>query len=92
MGPARSAAATRRALKQAPGTRRSPRHARAAAIALAEANLPGVIVNPRQTRAFAHAGGQLAKTDRLDALTAGMRRLLVILNAMTKHHEVWNPT
>jgi len=49
-------------------------------------------VNPRQTRAFAHAGGQLAKTDRLDALTAGMRRLLVILNAMTKHHEVWNPT
>jgi hypothetical protein len=35
-------------------------------------------------------GGQLAKTDRLDALTASVRRLLVILDAMTKHHETRN--
>ncbi|MEJ2667877.1 MAG: IS110 family transposase [Deinococcales bacterium] len=42
---------------------------RAAAIALANGNLPVVVVNPRQTRAFAHATGKLAKTDRLDALT-----------------------
>ena len=35
-------------------------------------------------------GGQLAKTDRLDALTPSVRRLLVILDPMTKHHEPWN--
>jgi transposase len=33
---------------------------------LAQANLPVVAVNPRQTRDFAKATGQLAKTDRLD--------------------------
>lgn len=33
---------------------------------LAHANLPVVAVNPRQTRDFAKATGQLAKTDRLD--------------------------
>lgn len=36
--------------------------------ALAHAHLPVVVVNPRQTRDFAKAIGQLAKTDRLDAL------------------------
>lgn len=36
-------------------------------IALVEAGLPAVAVNPRQTRDFAKAIGRLAKTDRLDA-------------------------
>jgi transposase len=36
--------------------------------ALALAGLPVVVVNPRQVRDFAKATGQLAKTDRLDAL------------------------
>jgi transposase len=35
--------------------------------ALTAAGLPAALVNPRQTRAFARATGQLAKTDRLDA-------------------------
>jgi transposase len=35
--------------------------------ALAKAGLPIAIVNPRQTRAFARATGQLAKTDAIDA-------------------------
>ncbi len=35
--------------------------------ALATAGLPVVVVNPRQVRAFAHALGVLAKTDRIDA-------------------------
>ncbi len=35
--------------------------------ALAAANLPVVVVNPRQVRDFAKALGQLAKTDRIDA-------------------------
>jgi transposase len=39
-----------------------------AAAALALAGLPVVIVNPRQVRDFARATGQLAKSDRLDAL------------------------
>jgi transposase len=34
---------------------------------LAEAGLPVVVVNPRQTRDFAKATGQLAKTDKIDA-------------------------
>jgi transposase len=34
---------------------------------LATAQLPVVVVNPRQVRDFAKASGQLAKTDRLDA-------------------------
>jgi transposase len=38
-----------------------------AAAAMAAAGLPVVVVNPRQTRDFARATGQLAKTDRLDA-------------------------
>lgn len=37
------------------------------ASALAAAQLPVAVVNPRQVRAFAHATGTLAKTDRLDA-------------------------
>jgi transposase len=37
------------------------------AAALAAANLPLVVVNPRQIRDFARAVGRLAKTDRLDA-------------------------
>jgi transposase len=40
---------------------------RIAAVALATAGLPVVIVNPRQARDFARATGQLAKTDALDA-------------------------
>ena len=35
--------------------------------ALAAAQMPVVVVNPRQVRAFAQATGTLAKTDRLDA-------------------------
>lgn len=35
--------------------------------ALAAADLPVIVVNPRQVRDFAKATGQLAKTDRLDA-------------------------
>ena len=35
---------------------------------LAAAGLPVVVVNPRQVRDFARATGQLAKTDRIDAL------------------------
>ena len=35
--------------------------------ALAAAGLPVVVVNPRQVRAFAHAVGIVAKTDRIDA-------------------------
>lgn len=38
------------------------------AAALADANLPVVVVNPRYVRDFARATGQLAKTDRLDAI------------------------
>jgi transposase len=41
---------------------------RSVAVALAEAGLPVVVVNPRQARDFAKATGHLAKTDRLDAL------------------------
>ena len=37
------------------------------AAALAAAKLPVVVVNPRQSRDFAKATGQLAKTDRIDA-------------------------
>jgi transposase len=39
-----------------------------AAATLATAGLPVCVVNPRQVRDFAKATGQLAKTDRLDAL------------------------
>jgi transposase len=35
---------------------------------LAVAGLPVIVINPRQVRDFARATGQLAKTDRLDAL------------------------
>lgn len=40
---------------------------RAVVAALATADLPVVVVNPRQVRDFAKATGQLAKTDALDA-------------------------
>jgi transposase len=40
---------------------------RPAAVALIERGLAVAVVNPRQTRKFAHALGQLAKTDRIDA-------------------------
>jgi transposase len=40
----------------------------ALAVALAAAGLPVAVINPRRVRAFAHADGQHAKTDRLDAL------------------------
>lgn len=39
------------------------------AAALAAANLPVAVVNPRRVRAFAQALGRLAKTDQLDAAT-----------------------
>ena len=41
---------------------------RALVAALADADLPVVMLNPRQVKDFAKATGQLAKTDRLDAL------------------------
>lgn len=41
---------------------------RAVVRALASAELPVVVVNPRQVRDFAKATGQLAKTDSIDAL------------------------
>ena len=37
------------------------------AVALDEASLPVVVVNPRQVRDFARSRGRLAKTDRIDA-------------------------
>ncbi len=40
---------------------------RLAAIGLLERGLPVAVVNPRQTRKFAAALGQLAKTDKIDA-------------------------
>lgn len=44
---------------------------------LAAANLPVVVVNPRQARDFAKATGRLAKTDRIDAfLLAELGRAL----------------
>jgi transposase len=46
----------------------SGRYEHAVTAALAAAQLPVVVVNPRQVRDFAKATGQLAKTDRLDAL------------------------
>ncbi len=45
---------------------------RAAIAALAAAQLPLVVVNPRQVRDFARAIGQLAKTDCLDADTLAL--------------------
>jgi transposase len=39
------------------------------AAAMAAANLPVAVVNPRRIRAYAQALGRLAKTDRLDAAT-----------------------
>jgi transposase len=40
---------------------------RAVVAAMAEAELPVAVVNPRQTRDFAKATGRLAKTDEIDA-------------------------
>jgi transposase len=40
---------------------------RAVAVALADAELPVAVINPRQARRFAQATGRLAKTDRVDA-------------------------
>jgi transposase len=40
---------------------------RPVAAALATAELPVVVINPRQVRDFAKATGRLAKTDRIDA-------------------------
>ena len=39
----------------------------AASAELATAGLPVAVVNPRQVRDFARAGGRLAKTDAIDA-------------------------
>lgn len=40
---------------------------RAVVAAMAEADLPVAVINPRQTRQFARATGRLAKTDEIDA-------------------------
>lgn len=40
---------------------------RGVAVALADAELPVAVINPRQARRFAQATGRLAKTDRIDA-------------------------
>jgi transposase len=40
---------------------------RAAVAAMAAANLPVAMINPRQAREFARATGRLAKTDKIDA-------------------------
>jgi transposase len=40
---------------------------RAVVSTIAEAGLPVVVINPRQTREFARATGRLAKTDEIDA-------------------------
>ena len=45
---------------------------RAAVAALAAAQMPVVVANPRQVRDFARATGQLAKTDRIDADTLAL--------------------
>lgn len=45
---------------------------RAVVVALAAAELPVVVVNPRQVRDFARALGRLAKTDRIDAIVLAM--------------------
>jgi transposase len=45
---------------------------RAAVAALAAAQMPVVVANPRQVRDFARATGQLAKTDRIDAGTLAL--------------------
>ena len=45
---------------------------RAAVAALAAAQMPVVVANPRQVRDFARATGQLAKTDRIDADTRAL--------------------
>jgi transposase len=42
------------------------------------------------TRAFYHRLCQAGKAKKL-ALTACMRKLLVILNAMLKHRKPWHP-
>jgi transposase len=42
------------------------------AAAFGRAGLPVVVVNPRQVRDFARAMGQLAKTDKIDALTLAL--------------------
>jgi transposase len=42
------------------------------AAAFCRAGLPVVVVNPRQVREFARATGQLAKTDKIDALTMAL--------------------
>ncbi|MDH5562872.1 MAG: transposase [Nitrospirota bacterium] len=54
--------------------------------ALAAAQLPVVVVNPRQVRAFAQATGTLAKTDRLGAQpnAARRQRVRVHLTWLTK--------
>ncbi len=51
---------------------------RGVVVALAEAGLPVVVVNPRQVRDFAKATGKLAKTDQIDA------RVLADFGAMVK--------
>jgi transposase len=42
------------------------------AAAVSRAGLPVVVVNPRQVREFARATGQLAKTDKIDAVTLAL--------------------
>lgn len=58
-----SAASPRLVVLEATGGFEAP-----VAATLAAAGLPVVVINPRQARDFARATGQLAKTDRIDAL------------------------
>lgn len=60
--------------------------------ALVAAGLPVVVINPRQVRDFARSTGQLAKTDRLDALLlarfAAVVRPPVRALPSEAHHEL----
>ena len=51
----------------------------ACAVALAQADLPVSVLNPRQARDFARAMGKLAKTDRIDATV--LAELAAVLHA-----------
>jgi hypothetical protein len=58
--------------------------------ALASAELPVVVVNPRQVRDFAKATGQLAKTDRIDAGSVALRKLSEKVSKLTS--AGWRPS
>lgn len=64
-------------------------------LALADAGLPVVVINPRQARAYARATGKLAKTDRIDAavLAAFAQAVKPSLRALPDEApEPWKPS